>query len=790
MRGRVFSCKKSELFRLSALAAAVAGGVMSHASAQSLVLEEVVVTATKRQEFLTDVAETVNVVSGDRLQQFNIHSFEDIQSLTPGLTMQQPDPRNQSISLRGVPFDPDSNTSPTVVVYWNGMVVRGNVAFNQLFDIKRIEVLRGPQGSLQGQTSPSGSIQILTQQANPDALEGSVRQTFADNDAGVTDVALSVPLVEGKLGMRLAGVYSDSELFGLKSIGNGRRATSLTRAGRVNFYFTPADTFDASLTYEYLERFTDGLQAVEGFDTLGNGHPTLNAYDRMSLQEGASEIKNRNELVNLTANWAIADHTLTLVSGYQSNLNDANRDLDLGNIFAGASQDQLVNSDFEIWSHELRLANNDPGFWEYLVGLYYFDSSAFTLNRNTNAPTFLYMNGVLAPTLVPSVGAVHTESRVPVDAESYAIFTDHKFYLTDATRLQVGLRWQKNKGFQKVDTFAISVPGFNPGDFLVSSIPKDDQNSEGNAVTGTLRLSHDLNEAWTVYTSYGRSHRGGGATISPTQGVDGSLLVYDEEESDSLEVGFKSSLANGRYQLSGAVYYQKFDDFQNRSGGLFLDLDGNGFLDTPILGGLNYNADAIVQGAELEFNAAITEYWRGYAAVSYNDAKFDGATVPCGALGEPADPGSQARTCQSNGRVGPEPNWSFSASSEYTVPGIVDGMDGFVRALYKFTGSRHDDFSAVNTNLYDGYELGSYGVWDLYLGLRSQDGAWEVSLWSKNLFNKEAKIDLGAPEVNSGRNFIGGAPGVSQILNSGYSTVSVIPERTIGMTAQYRFGVF
>lgn len=769
------------------LAAAVAAALVPGGQAIAQGIEEVVVTATKRQELLSDVAETINVVTSERLQQFNIYSFSDIEALTPGLTMSEPDPRTQSISLRGLPFDPDSNTAPTVVTYWNGIPVRSNVAFNQLFDIRQIEVLRGPQGTLQGQTSPSGAIQIVTQQADSHGVHGNIRQTVGNHNTWITDAAINLPLVEDRLAMRVAGVYSENDLYGSKSIVNGLSASSRTRAGRVNFFFTPVDEFDASLTYEHLERYTDGLETVEGVNALPgtNNPPRLSGFDRYSLQLGASDISNRNQLANLTANWYLGDHTLTLVSGYQNNVNYSLRDRDVGNIFPNTALDQYVRADFEVWSHELRLAGDVNERWNYLVGMYYYDSESWTVNRNASVRTFNYQPG-----MPPTPGLImRTESRIPIHDETIAVFTDHVFRLTDQTRLQAGLRWQRNKVTRKVDTYALDVPSIPPGTHLQSSIPKDRQGAEKKAVTGSLKLSQDLSEEWTAYASYGRSFRMGGATITPDPQVSADLLIYDEEKSDSLELGVKGELAEGRYRLNAAVFYQKFKDFQNRSKATFLDLTGDGFLDTAITGGLNYNADAIVRGAEVELNALFTDQWTGYFAASYTDAKLDGAKAPCGNLGDAADPGSQARTCSSSGRIGPEPNWSFTASSEYTLPGYVGGNDAFVRGLYKFTGSRHDDFAAINPLLYDGYSLGSYGTWDLYFGVRAPDRQWEISVWTKNLFDKKARTRLGPPLVQAGTN-TNLSPPSSEELNSGYSTVSVIPERTFGLTAQYRFGGF
>ncbi|MDY0007504.1 MAG: TonB-dependent receptor [Spongiibacteraceae bacterium] len=781
-------------FRATAMATAVAAGLGLSAQvfAQGLVLEEIVVTATKKQEVLSDVAETVNVVTGEKLDQFKVFTFEDVQTLTPGLTLRFIDPRNPAISMRGVPYDPDSNATEAVVTYWNGIPVRANVAFNQLFDIERIEVLRGPQGSLQGETSPSGSIQIHTKKGNPDVMEGQVRQTLDNNDGSVTDFGVSVPLIEGKLGMRVAGAYSDNELYGLKSVSNGKKASTDTRAGRLNLYWLPTDGLDASLTYEYLERDTDVLEAMEGSDQLGTGNPTLGRYDRTSLQDGSANVFMRNELVTLDVNYEIGEHTLTSLTGYQGIKNTALRDLDLGNIFPGLDRDQFVDSRFEIWTQELRLTNNNPDFWEYLIGAFYNHSESYTVNNNHDYRGFTYTPGT-PPTPGgfgnPALLDSYTESLVQINRESYGLFADNKFYLTEDTTLQVGVRAQKVRQYRAVDTYAqrpLVTPGFTipAGTYLAQGIPSNLQDVTSYAWTGTLKLLYDLNQDTTVYGSYGRGYRPGGATVSPTQNIDADLLIYDEENSDSIELGFKSVLDNGRYQVNGAIYYQMFNNFINRSANLFLDIDKNGTLETPILGGLNYNADAIVRGAELEGTALLTENWLVFAGISYNDAKFDGAKVPCGDNGDAADPGSQKRSCSADGRLGPEPNWSVNLSSEYTFYDTIAGADAYIRGQYRYTDTRADDFAAVNSNLYDGYQLGGYGVWDLYLGLRAPDTQWELTLWAKNLFDKEARTDIGYEEVNNGTNFAGGP----SPLESGYSTVSVIPERTFGITGTYRFG--
>jgi iron complex outermembrane receptor protein len=171
------------------------------------VLEEVIVTAEKRAENVQDIAATVNVVSGQDLEKFQTFDFSAIQQQTAGLTLASPNARNNIIAMRGVSVDPESGTSTAVDTYWNDAIVRPDLAFTQLYDLERIEILRGPQGTLQGRTSPAGAIAIITKRANVDEAEGFVQLSGSNNDGLNTQVAYGAPLIDGTLGVRIAGVY-------------------------------------------------------------------------------------------------------------------------------------------------------------------------------------------------------------------------------------------------------------------------------------------------------------------------------------------------------------------------------------------------------------------------------------------------------------------------------------------------------------------------------------------------------------------------------------------------------
>ncbi|MAC35765.1 MAG: hypothetical protein CME38_19510 [Haliea sp.] len=775
------------------LAMAIAATCIAPTAAAQL--EEIVVTATKRSELVTDLAQTVNVVTGNQLDEFKIFQFEDMEKMAPGLDLETATPRSWSVSLRGAPYNPDSSAEPTVVTYWNGLKVYPNAAFAQLYDISRIEVLRGAQGTVQGATSPSGAIQIHTQQADGAGVHGYVRQNLVSGGNSLTEGAVNLPLMDGMAGVRIAGVYSDEDRDA-RSAASGQKGYSRTQGGRISFFAAPTDRLDLSLTYDYLEVDADALTTVEGRDLLGNGNPTLEGNDRRSLEDASASVFRRNQMANLTVNYALDNHTLTLVSGYLDLWQSSQRDTDFGNIFPDYELPTVTESGYEVWSHELRLASDFGGFWDYIIGAYYFDSQTDTTDRRFSPTLFSRIPGALPsqPGVpgMPTLGLVDSLSLAPADNKTESFFVANEFNLSDTLQASAGLRWQRNELFRNVTTLAGSDVVFSPefvlpGGTVLASIPEQFQTYTDEAVTGSLGLSWDMTPEVMVYGSYARSYRPGGSVMEPTVGVDPSLIVYNEETSDNLELGFKYVSADNRLQVSGAAYYQQFDGFIQRNEGTVLDLNGDGILDTSLSGGTNFNADAVIRGMEFEGRALLADNWDLFFSSSYNDAKFDDAAVPCGNIGDAANPGSQLRTCSTDGRMGTAPNLSATVSSEYRFPGLVAGNDAYIRGLVRYVGSREDDNAAFNPVLYDGYRVKSYSTWDLYAGLQAPDQRWELSLWARNLFDREATNALGKSHAVSGTNAVlPGAP--AQTLFSGYSDVTVIPARTVGVTATWRFG--
>jgi iron complex outermembrane receptor protein len=313
-------------------------------------------------------------------------------------------------------------------------------------------------------------------------------------------------------------------------------------------------------------------------------------------------------------------------------------------------------------------------------------------------------------------------------------------------------------------------------------------------VTGSASVSYQWTDDVRVYAAYGRSYRTGGFTVAPTS--PGEFTEYEPETSDSIEFGFKSRLADGRVQVNGAIYYQKYHDFLARS------QQGVRTVGGPTAQGddfLNYNANAVSKGAELQIDALLTDDWQMGLGISYNDSKFTDGEAYCtlyDANGVAINPtpnadGIGVNTCEAKGRLAGEPNWGVSANSEYTLH--FGAVDSFVRAQYSFASRRSDD-SQANSVL----DTSSYGVWNLFLGVRDPKKVWEVSVWAKNLFDKEQIIRRN-PEMtfNSDAAFLttgfvfdqNTVPTDGLSLSSGYSPLQLIPERQFGITGKYNFSL-
>jgi iron complex outermembrane recepter protein len=779
----------SKLLTRSTLALAVAGSIhASLAQAQadtSLVLEEVIVTAQKRAESVQDVPMTVNALQGDALDELKLFDFSELQLVTPGLDMRAIDGRAGSIALRGVDYNPNSAAAQAVDVYWNGITLGTNASggvFQQMFDLARVEVLRGPQGTLQGRTSPAGAIAIHTKMPDPnESVEGFVRATFTDNNGSNTQLGASVPLIEGKLAARIAAVYDENDMDEIDNILGGGTSNTETSAARISLRWYATESFSADLAYQYLDNDLSNHIIADGSSTLDQGLPDLSADDRKAINPQTDEFDGEYNYVSLTLDWEVADHDLTYVGGY-SDL-DSTRDFDVssGNSKVGydpvavtgaypqvgAAGSQLNNpqrmlDDNEAWSHELRLSSVDNTFFNYTLGLYYGEESG---NFDRDLMRSLPAGG-------GNAAFFDTTAITPFDLEDYGVFAHTRFELNNEWSLQLGARWQEHKRDTKSALFTaedVVTPNFSlaQGTELAQLIGPELESDTSDAVTGSATVQYAFAAVDAVsYLSVASSWRPGGVTVAA---VDlGPYKVFEEEDSIAYELGIKSKLLDNRLRLNAAVFYQEFDSYIGRATRIPINRGGVPRPDGSPTGesSMTTNGDATVTGIETDFDFLLTPNWHFGGGASYVEAEYDdGEELPCVDGDIPA--GNLLNTCDKGGEsLGSQPKFMVRLNSDYSIG--FDSFEGYVRGLYQYNGDR-DDADAP------GGELDGFSVFDLHLGLRDLDSRWDVSLFARNLFDEDAITSM-QPEF---RTFTG--------EGTGYLRAQVVPQQRFGISASYNF---
>jgi iron complex outermembrane receptor protein len=739
----------------------------------------VVVTASKRKENLQTVAASVDVVTGDTLAKLNVQKFEDVQKLSPGLILNGADGRGQNISLRGVTFDPDTGASPTVQVYWNEVPISTSSAFRSMFDIGQVEVLRGPQGTLRGQTSPAGAVTIGTQRPSLHGFNGTFSQTFGSRSQMNSQFGVNVPLIDGKLAVRVAGLYDYSE-NGVVNIPNGRENSDMAHGGRISVLYKPFSNLEILLVHQQLNDANVNYPVVFGSAAAGQGTgPTLTQQDRKSYLDGNYEFRVHDRLTSLNVTWDIDAYRLSYIGGLQEGTEGDYRDLDVANVISGWAYEQNVQSNTKQTTHELRFETTRGTVWNWMVGAYYGKTTGDAVFTQ---PVPYYFPAPYAPPL-------ETTLTGTTDPDNYsnatAFFTDHRFKLTPNDNLEVGLRYQINTSVnqQYLNIFGAVSPALSPD--LVKQTSK--------AWTGSASYKHNFTKDTMAYLSYAKGLRPGGAVGFITAvGLDPNFYIYKPETTDSYELGLKSKFFDRKVTFNADIFQQNISNYIARGNAIWLrtaavsgEPDGTGPGGSYLAdlgsgpGNFNTNGDVETKGIEASLSWLVTPEWTLNWSGSYVDAHYVNALLYCNDgdndgvpdnVGPYVQPGRQVSLCVSNralkDNAGNEAGkLNMTLRSEYTHN--IGKYDLFARGLVRYIPEAY--------NLEYDTHIASYTPVDLYLGIKDPAQKWELSVWAQNLFDKS--IDRVHTQA-----FQGGVAGGYYFLRN------PLEERRVGVTLRYNFG--
>jgi iron complex outermembrane receptor protein len=804
-------------------------------------LEEIIITARRRSEVLQDVPQTVTAVTSGELQKLNLQNLKDLSGVVPGLQIVASDNRAlDANTFRGVSFQPATGTQNTLGFYINDTFVTNNFVTTSNFDIGQIELLSGPQGTLRGEPSPSGSLTITTRRPDLEQFGGYVTVTGTQYDNTNENGAVNLPIIKDKLAVRLAGLADDDDLDGVKSVNSTASPYYHSYAGRVSVRYEPIDAIEANVMYQHLFWHSNQFAQVTGPGAAGgvnpnapanyNG-PAISPTQRLGVQTFPTTQYNKQDLVTGQLDWHFLGQLVSYDGSYfRWQLNNGDGSLAANQVPGITAANPIPRKSFQsdtpsttqrTQTDELRIASETPifGFLDYTAGAFYRHTGN-EVNVVQN-PTFLPgsfgpPSAAANPFIYNSKYTLQVYIVTPADEKEHSEFAHLTFHLPYNTELTTGGRHidYKKTGFLQVNLLPQGVfvgaalpssicnaigglPGATyPGicDIPATSplvigtktnVISTQQNLTDHAWIYNVSLSHKLNENLLAYVNGGSSWRPPGISVGINNAANdpvlNSLLHLKTEKSTDIEGGFKWTFLDNRARLNAAYYHQKFNGFiYNGLPILYLSDTGSG---SPSVTGFSFNTnpDAVLNGVELDTGLRLTRQWNFDLTATYANGHLTGSAIPCsppsgGQTAAAFPPGTHIFLCPSHASTSVTPNFNFSAQTEYDmpVPG-ASGVDGFVRGLYTFSGR--------NPHASQFYVTPSYGILNLYLGLRSADGAWEGAFFAKNFLNakKVLATDIGNPAINASTlNLIFGS--------SGYNNTIITPRQEFGLTVTYSIG--
>jgi iron complex outermembrane receptor protein len=758
------SQKKSSVILAAAVLATLAASQAAVAQEEALAptaLGEIVVTAQKREQRLQDVPIAVSVVSGDMVESVGGFNAESLVQLVPSLNIRKTNTQlNQALFLRGVgTINFAIAAQPSVAFVLDGVVLSSaGEAFGDIYDVERVEVLRGPQGTLFGKNASAGVVNVVSKKPGAELNSYVDLAWYEDNEMRIK-AALDAPISD-KLRTRTTVTWGnfDGYLDNVSTTPAGGKTNGYDRWGiRSIWVANPNDAVELTFIGDY--RKSDDNCCVEVIGPIpagANAAAVALLLDGTDYANGDEARKVRQNLVmtskeeawglSAQADIAIGDLTLTSITAYRTWDSTEIREgdwLDAPAAYPGNAFAQL--HDFgpqtqETISQELRIASPGGQFLDYVAGVYYSKTDAeryfqrdTIVCRSTTLPAD--STGLTPCTTAASVfQSPSSNALFSADLENFAAFADGTFNLSDRFRLIAGLRWtQDDLSYKHTYNFNDSdVNGAGPGirSQAGGGVAVLQDSNSSDEISGRAGAQFDFTDNLMGYASYARGYKGPAYNVFFNMGPNNTAVI-DGETADSYEVGLKSSLLGGRMILNAAAFSAKYDNFQANN---FLFL--NGTLITTLT-----NAGKVsTEGFEVDFQARPTDAFSIGGGIAYADAKVDQFFTPPG----------ETPTIESGSKLPLAPEWKASLNGSYRI--ALSSVDVTPMLLFNYTDDQYADLiTKSNTAVLESVRIPSYSTIDLSVAISDKSDKYRLTLVGRNLTDESfaALVTRGGP---------GGAP--------------------------------
>jgi iron complex outermembrane recepter protein len=702
-------------------------------SNDSYALETVVVTAEKREESLKDVPMSITALSGTALQNLQAHDFADYAAMVPGLSLASGQQGQTRLTLRG---QNSGGVGSTVAVYidespfgsstalLNGSINTGDF---DTWDMKRIEVLRGPQGTLYGANSEGGLLKFVTNAPElgkfAAAGDASGETVNYGGNGWNTHGMVNLP-VGDTIAFRLSAFYDDVPGFiddpalNKQDLNDGRQY-----GGRASALFAPSTDFSVRLTAEMQTSTYNGTNIVDV-----NPVTLVPLYGDLKQERAVPEPSRfEYENYNATIDWNVGAFKVLSTTSYgtldSSTVTDGTPIYGgLAGLFGGDASPLLGDADLKKFTQEIRLTSATAGPLEWLVGGYYTHEKA-ALVQNLYA-----VEGPYGPAIADMIQPV-VDSKYQEEAG----FLDLTYHFNSHFDLQAGGRYAHNsQDATQVTTYAdpFGIPPQVSGG-----------SASQNVWTYSVAPSWHFDTATMAYARLATGYRPGGPNVLPPGSTPEQIAkygFYNSDKTTNVELGIRSTQLDGRFSMDVAIYHVNWKDIQ-----LFEIVEGFG---------INANGGtARTQGLEWNFSylpvQGLTFQWTG----AFTNAKLTSAAPDLGAA--------------SGAYLPYVPKWSTALDGEYKHTAFA-GFDGFIGATWSYVGSRPTDFDSSAATPAGQINLHSYSTYEARLGL--DNGRYRVTLYGKNLSDSRGITNYSAA----------GAP---------YTTVTVTQPLTVGLTVAAKF---
>lgn len=682
------------------------------ASAQQI--EEIIVTAQKREESLQNVPMAVSAFAGETLLDFGVTSTQQLQAVTPGLVFNNTGPGAQPF-LRGIGTRLTQNgMDPSVAMYIDDRYEPGSSAMMfELADVERIEVLKGPQGTLYGRNATAGAIRVITQGVD-DEFGGKAAVSAGNYDMYSLSGTVNVPL-SPTLGTRITALVKERDGFAENVVPGTRSQVDDLNIGvlRGKVRWEATDYLTSNLTLGYSRK-----QDASGLDQVDISRPAN--YSQGVARGGisgdrehtASALSPMFDLEQYTADLRfdadLGDVDLVSITTYADT--DTFTIIDADGTSAPVFDSVKSVNSTDAFTQEFQVLSS-VGDWDWIAGAYYFHGDVKSDGiMNLGAPVLF------------STGNQTTET------DAYALFAQATWSISEAWELTIGGRWSEE---QKEVDIAKSKMTAGPSFALVPFSDTESWNDFSPKVT----LQRNFEDAM-VYLTYSRGFKSGGYNY-PARSPAGVGKALDPEILDMLELGVKSDLMDGRVRANAALYAYDYSDLQVTRAG------GNTSTGT-VLATTENAADASVYGLDVNLTWLLSERLTLTAGGNFTDSEYSDydatARVFTAVITGTSAPGMGSVYFDADGHsLLRAPDWSGFVSLQYDLP-FGDSAHMPIDVTYSYKDEF--DFDFVADPLSEPLRHDAYGLLTARISYVPDQDSWRVAVWGNNLTDEEYFDDV------------------------------------------------